>query len=140
MSERRSPPAAPAAKDRDDPSGRIAFRLRIGVTGHRSLDAPGKIAARARQELKRLVGLLPAEGSTTVGLAVISQLAEGADRLVVREALAAAKPDYPARLEVVLPMRRDAYARGPGFRRRVPRGVRRADAAGDPRHRGAPPW
>jgi SMODS and SLOG-associating 2TM effector domain 1 len=142
VSKRRSPPAAPAAKDRDDPSGRIAFRLRICVTGHRSLDAPEKIAARVReqlerlvgllhasapedlgrqvaarvrQELKRLFGLVPAEGSTTVGLAVISQLAEGADRLVVREALAAANPDYPARLEVVLPMRRDVYARVQGF-------------------------
>ena len=141
MSERRSPPAAPAARDRDDPSGRIAFRIRIGVTGHRSLEAPEKIAAyvreqlerlvgllyasgredlgrqvagRARQELERLVGMLAAEGSTTVGLAVISQLAEGADRLVVREALAA-NPDYPARLEVVLPMRRDVYARVQGF-------------------------
>ena len=65
MSERRSPPAAPAAKDRDDPSGRIAFRLRIGVTGHRSLDAPEKIAACVREQLVRLVGLLHASGPKT---------------------------------------------------------------------------
>jgi hypothetical protein len=96
----------------DHEAGRIAFRLRIGVTGHRELPDEAKLAAVVRQEIGRLIGLLRPDASTTIELAVISQLADGADRLVVHEVLAAAaERGQQARLEVVLPMRRDDYVR-----------------------------
>ena len=99
-----------------DPSGRIAFRLRIGVTGHRKLSQVPRDCCAVQTELTRLVELTAADGLTIIELAVISQLAEGADRLVVDEVLsAAADRGRQARLEAVLPMHRDSYASAQGF-------------------------
>ena len=116
MNQRQNPRVQSGAECLGDPSGRIAFRLRIGVTGHRKLSQVPEIAARVQTELTRLVELTAADGSTIIELAVISQLAEGADRLVVDEVLsAAADRGRQARLEAVLPMHRDSYASAQGF-------------------------
>jgi hypothetical protein len=88
--------AAPA-----DPAGRIPLRLRIAVTGHRDLcgdDAAltGAVAvALATIDSRRRAGT----SATPVGLAVVSALAEGADRIVARLAM-----QQGASLEAVLPM------------------------------------
>ena len=77
--------------------------LVVAVTGHRDLveaELPG-IRSRVRD---CLVGLRDAYPNRIV--VVMTALAEGADRLVAREALALALP-----LWAVLPMRRDEYAR-----------------------------
>ncbi len=108
-----------------DPSGRIAFRLRIGVTGHRKLShvPESKLTERVREQLDQLVKRLPdqvkrfpADECTPIELTVISQLAEGADRFVVHQVLNdAANGGRQATLEAVLPLHRDAYARVQGF-------------------------
>src|SRR5207247_829768 len=69
--------------------GRIPFRIRIGVTGHRT--EVGAEAARAvREQVRAVVSLLDDARATPVRVAVVSALAEGADRLVVREVREAA--------------------------------------------------
>jgi hypothetical protein len=86
--------------------GRIPFRIRIGVTGHRNLSTSGNLAelpARIRK-------LLPETGATAVRLGVVSALAEGADRLVVDQVFEqASRLGEEARLEVVLPFDRQRY-------------------------------
>ena len=86
--------------------GRVPLRLRVGVTGHRSIDendptiidavrgALGQINERRRS----------GTAATPVDLIVVSALAEGADRLVARQAMLDG-----AGLEVVLPLPRDDY-------------------------------
>ncbi|HZU14905.1 MAG TPA: hypothetical protein VFB58_18865 [Chloroflexota bacterium] len=86
--------------------GIIPYRLAIGVTGHRALPDDPFLAERVRDVINRIVELAPKSGYTPVRLAVISPLAEGADRLVVREVLA-----HPgSSLEVPLPLPSDDYA------------------------------
>jgi hypothetical protein len=94
-------------------------RLRVGVTGHR----PGpKLPAKAEPVIKATVERLIAQLSPTLAgvvgetpwafaaqpaeLAVVSSLAEGADRIVAEAGLAAS-----ARLEVVLPAPKAIYQR-----------------------------
>lgn len=74
--------------------------MRIGVTGHRVLADVEKIDAAIESALHRIEEKFPREKLT-----VISSLAEGADRLVARHALA--RPG--ARLIVPLPMRELDY-------------------------------
>lgn len=68
MTERVSPPAQRA--------------LRVGVTGHRALADEAGVEAAVRSVLARL-----RKGPNGAALVVVSPLAEGADRLVVRAAL-----------------------------------------------------
>jgi hypothetical protein len=71
--------------------GRVAFRLRIGVTGHRRLPD----VARLRKAVNGAIDLAIAESGypkdglprTPLRLTVVSALAEGADRVVVEEVL-----------------------------------------------------
>jgi hypothetical protein len=80
--------------------------LRVGVTGHRSID-PGEpaIVDAVRTMLAQIQQTRRAGTTATpVDLTVVSALAEGADRLVAREALGRG-----ASLEVVLPLPRDDY-------------------------------
>lgn len=75
--------------------------LIIGVTGHTNLvqtELPG-IAARVREFFRQTLGVSP-----DLPPLLVSGLAEGADRLVAREALTLGIP-----LLVVLPMPRDIY-------------------------------
>jgi len=87
--------------------GRIRFDFRIGITGHRHLNAPDALVPAIREALRRLLkDLLPGHAGSDVVLVAVSSLAEGADRLVARELLA----EPGARLEVILPVARSAYA------------------------------
>jgi hypothetical protein len=74
----------------------------VGVTGHRILAEHGKLVESIRVALDRVRQLNP-----SAPLTILSALAEGADRLVAREAL---KPNED-RLVAVLPLARDDYAR-----------------------------
>lgn len=76
--------------------------LRVGVTGHRFLAEWARVAAGVEEALGRV-----AESFRGRRLAVLSSLAEGADRLVAQRALARGGG---ARLVAVLPMPADAYA------------------------------
>ena len=67
--------------------GRIPFRLRIGVTGHRKLVDEEAIAGQVRGILHRIRELVPSSSYTSVLFTVVSPLAEGANRLVAREVL-----------------------------------------------------
>jgi hypothetical protein len=96
--------------------GRIPFRIRIGVTGHRHLRDVEGVRTVLRGQICRIHDRLAADGGplgsdvTPVRLAVVSQLADGADRLVVEEVFAEArKRGEEARLEVILPMQRELY-------------------------------
>jgi hypothetical protein len=95
-------------------NSKIPFRIRIGVTGHRSLaDEPAmterietilesRIIEAFSQETQRL---LHKATDTPIAITIVSALAEGADRLVAKAVLR--RP--LARLEVVLPYGRDVY-------------------------------
>ncbi len=96
------PPAATAIRP---PDGRIPFRLRIGVTGHRQLADEAEVADRVRAAVERIAAIVPSSDDTPVVLRVVSSLAEGADRLVTRAVLAHPGAD----LEVVLPLAADDY-------------------------------
>lgn len=87
------------------PEGRVT---RVGVTGHRVFDDPEAAARRVHDGLHRI--LVPAGDAVDdapVRLEVLSALAEGADRLVAREALALPSTTLIA----VLPFPADDYAR-----------------------------
>src|SRR5579862_6016618 len=86
--------------------GRILFDFRVGITGHRHLNDPDALLPAIGKALRLLRDLLPGHAGSDVVLVAVSSLAEGADRLVARELLA--KPG--ARLEVILPVARSAYA------------------------------
>jgi len=102
-----------AREPEDD--GRIPFRLRIGVTGHRTLENEEELAPLVREQVNRVLGLLEAK-ETTLTLSAVSQLADGADRLVVREVRAVAEGrGEEARVECYLPMPREEYARVQDF-------------------------
>jgi hypothetical protein len=85
--------------------GRIPFRLRIGVTGHRRLDDEEALAGQVRRVLDRIRELVPGSPYTPVLFTVVSPLAEGADRLVAREVLRIEGAD----LEVPLPLPPEDY-------------------------------
>ena len=85
--------------------GRIPYRLRIGVTGHRRLPDDGALAEQVRRALQRIRELLPSSPFTPVLFTIVSPLAEGADRLVAREVLKSEGAD----LEVSLPMPQEEY-------------------------------
>ncbi len=100
--------AAPAA-DRGcaEPATDRPRTIRVGVTGHRAFADPEVVARRVRDGLRRVLALAGDGGDgADARIQVISALAEGADRLVAREAL-----DLPgATLSVVLPFLVDDYA------------------------------
>jgi hypothetical protein len=74
--------------------------LAIGVTGHRILAEPERVAAGVESALDRIEATFPGRP-----LVVISALAEGADRLVAEAVLV--RPG--ARLRAILPMPRSDY-------------------------------
>ncbi|MEY2471594.1 MAG: hypothetical protein QOK28_923 [Actinomycetota bacterium] len=81
-------------------SGQIQTRVRVGVTGHRDIDASCARLAAAIDKVLRCVhawAAQPSPGSVT-SLVVVSSLAEGADRLAAQAGL-----DRGASLEAVLP-------------------------------------
>jgi hypothetical protein len=115
---------APVIRERPPADGAIPFRIRIGVTGHVDLIETEALVDVLRGRIRVIREELPFAGDEwrnadrhpLVRLAVVSQLARGADRLVVREVFGeAASREEEARLEVILPMNRDAYAREQDF-------------------------
>ncbi len=95
---------------------KIPFRVRIGVTGHRTLPNEDEIAKSVRTILEETIPSLLGKKSKSlrdkspdvpIAYSVISPLAEGADRLVAKEVL---KRD-DGRLEAVLPMTQADYGR-----------------------------
>jgi hypothetical protein len=83
----------------------IPARIVIGVTGHRTLQGDAALADQVRATLERVRQLFPSLSSTPVMFRVLSPLAEGADRLVVREVLT-----FPtSQLDVVLPLEKSDY-------------------------------
>ena len=88
------------------------IRLRVGVTGHRSLADVEMITERVHQileeELPKLSGLdkqIHFANQPRYPYTLLTSLAEGADRLVAKEILKLAG----SRIETVLPLRKDAY-------------------------------
>lgn len=67
--------------------GRIPFRLRVGVTGHRELADPERVQEQVRIATARIRAVFGDAPSIPVAFTVISPLAEGADRLVAAEFL-----------------------------------------------------
>jgi hypothetical protein len=102
--------------------GRISFRIRVGVTGHIDLQPSDALKEILRCQIERIQDeLFPELGtsSTPVRLAVVSQLAEGADRLLPEEMMRhAASRDQTAHLEVILPMAQERYVERQHFHAR----------------------
>lgn len=84
----------------DRRQGRISLHLRAGVTGHRDIDVNDEaLASQVRGALDRIGQYRTGTADTPVSLTVVSALAEGADRIVAREAM-----KRGASLEAVLPL------------------------------------
>src|SRR5437588_722239 len=81
-------------------TGAIPYRLRVGVIGHRHLPDDPLLVEQVDRALERVRQLVPSSPDTPIRLAVVSPLAEGADRLVARMVLA----DPETLLEVALPL------------------------------------
>jgi FtsH-binding integral membrane protein len=86
-------------------SGRIGYRLWVGVTGHRSLVEDPRLVQQLREVVQRIRRLPPPSAATPVRLGVVSPLAEGADRLVAREILRL----EGSALEAALPLPPEQY-------------------------------
>src|SRR5438105_2270796 len=92
----------------------IAYRIRIGVTGHRKLHDPDRfrtlVARVLDTEIKQLfneasVKAIAKAKDVPIRLSVVSPIAEGADRLVASEVLKRRE----ATLQVALPLALDDY-------------------------------
>ncbi len=87
--------------------GRIPFRLRIGVTGHRHAPEDPELLARIDQAIALIGRSAPGTRVTPALLEVVSPLSEGADRMVAERVL-----QVPgATLEAPLPMDEDEYVK-----------------------------
>jgi hypothetical protein len=93
----RSAPAPPSY-DR-----KIAFRVRVGVTGHRQIADETVVARAVADRLEQIRGSLGPTRATPVVFTILSALAEGADRIVARVALDAS-PEIDGELGAVLPL------------------------------------
>jgi hypothetical protein len=79
--------ALTSQRARPDTPG-IPFRVRLGVTGHRTLRDPESVARRVEDVLGWIeTTVLPVSPATPVAYTVVSALAEGADRLVPKVVL-----------------------------------------------------
>jgi hypothetical protein len=88
-----------------DDSGIVPFRLRIGVTGHRNIAAEPPLVEIVRAAVDRARQLALADSHSPLEVAIVSSLAEGADRLVADVVLT----DADAQLEAVLPLPADDF-------------------------------
>ena len=87
----------------------------MGVTGHQDLEPDGLLDRVIGDQLGRIKAKLPFT-ETEIRLTVVSQLAEGADRLLIRVVREGAgeRPD-DVRLEVILPFHSSVYPALQGF-------------------------
>lgn len=88
--------------------GTIAFRVRIGVTGHRHISDHKHIEAAVADRLDEIRKTFAPTRSAPVVFSVLSALAEGADRLVVKVALDH-ESEMDAELGAVLPLPVEDY-------------------------------
>jgi SMODS and SLOG-associating 2TM effector domain 1 len=86
-------------------AGRVALRVRIGVTGHRTIEDEAAVASRVDEVLDRLTRLIPSTPRTPVLFEVVSPLGKGADRIVAERVLRVPS----SILEVPLPRPQSAY-------------------------------
>jgi len=98
----------PGAAGSPGGSGRIPFRLRIGVTGHRDLEDVDALAGEVRDRLGKIVERFPTRATTPIVITILSSLADGADQLVAREALSLLGDDG-VELQAVLPVSLERY-------------------------------
>jgi hypothetical protein len=106
----RDLPVRVTGETRTNGDGRVAFRLRIGVTGHRALPEGDDLAGSVQKVLARIREVVlepkPAAASRTpVAFTVVSPLAEGSDRVVARLVLNEPEAD----LETPLPLTPEDY-------------------------------
>ena len=90
--------------------GRIPFPVRIGVTGHRDPHDPEALSRHVRDHLSMVRKWFAAKPTMRVCFTILSSLAEGADRLVVREAFEFLG-EANVELHAVLPMDSEKYRR-----------------------------
>jgi hypothetical protein len=88
--------------------GQIPFRVWVGVVGHRRFDDEEAVARRARAAFGEVRTLFGTPRATDVVFTIVSPLAEGADRLLVREGFAELSDDG-VELMAVLPLPEDDY-------------------------------
>jgi len=83
----------------------IPARIVIGVTGHRNLDSSLLLINSIQKAIEKIRQMVPPFHSALLVFTILSPLAEGADRLVVKEVL-----KYPkSALDVVLPLEKNDY-------------------------------
>lgn len=101
-----TPPISLAQAQQVNSLGRVPVQFRIGVVGHRWLPDDAQTADAVRIAVADIWAECTTTSTehTTVGLTVVSALAEGADRLVADAGL-----ELGARLEAVLPLPVDDY-------------------------------
>jgi hypothetical protein len=96
--------ALPGIGEDGPAQGRVPFRLRIGVTGHRKLPEGDELSKAVKRAINLAISSSGYRKSgmpnTPLQLTVVSALAEGADRLVAKEVLAL----NGSRLVCVLPV------------------------------------
>lgn len=83
----------------------IPFGLRVGVTGHRTLQDPASVTRRVEEVLRRIESVLPCSPGTPVAYTVFSAFAEGADRLVAK----VMRDNRGADLRAILPLERTEF-------------------------------
>lgn len=88
-------------------SEKTAKVIRVGVTGHRSIEDEAALALEVDKVLARIKEQWSYQNEPTPIIELVSPIAEGADRLVAREVL----KDPQARLRVPLPFQKDDYAK-----------------------------
>jgi SMODS and SLOG-associating 2TM effector domain 1 len=87
----------------------------VGVTGHQDLVADPRLEHVIREQIRRIRAHVPS-ADTEVRLAVVSQLADGADRLLVRIVRKEAQEQGEDwRLEAILPFDRSDYPKWQEF-------------------------
>lgn len=95
------------------PTSNLPFRLRVGVTGHRTIKVPELISRKIKEILDERVWELfdppvtAKKSGTRLAFTILSPLAEGSDRLVAAEVI----KNENSELEAVLPMAKDEYVR-----------------------------
>jgi hypothetical protein len=86
----------------------VPFRVRVGVTGHRTLEDPESVVRRIEDVLDWIeTDVLQESQATPVAYTVFSALAEGADRLAAKVML----DHRSAELRAMLPLPRDEFAK-----------------------------
>jgi hypothetical protein len=90
-----TPIGAPSGAD-----GRILCPIRIGATGHRTIEDPDAIGRQVDATLDEILARVPPSRRDLICLIAVSSLAEGADRIIADRVLA--RPG--GQLEVVLPL------------------------------------